>query len=314
MKKHNESVGVSVIIPSYNCEAYIRQTINSILDQTYRNIEILVIDDGSTDGTPDIVEKFGDKVRLIRQKNAGVCAARNLGFRESRGKFVCFMDHDDYWFPEKISSQVFQMQENPVAGVVFNNFKLWHARNGAFPDPSDLTSHIDPRKKENALCGWVYHAFLMDCQMLTSTAMFRREVLDINGVFDESLPYGEDWDLWLRIAQNTQFIKLSRSMTLYRQHVKQGNRLVRPVDYRTLILERAVKKWGYASRDGRRIPQDVFEKRLAAYHADFGLHHLREGHFRMATRSLMKAWGLRPAKIKYPAYLAAGVLGWKPAW
>ena len=90
---------VSVIIPSYNCEAYIAETIGSVLDQTFRDLELIVVDDGSTDGTREIVASYGAPVRLLTQKNAGVCAARNYGIREALGQYICLMDHDDYWFP-----------------------------------------------------------------------------------------------------------------------------------------------------------------------------------------------------------------------
>src|SRR5690242_9974943 len=94
---------VSVIIPSYNCELYIAETLESILDQTFKDTEIIVVDDGSTDKTQQIVTSYGMPVRLVTQTNAGVCAARNRGIQEAAGQYVCLMDHDDYWLPDKLA-------------------------------------------------------------------------------------------------------------------------------------------------------------------------------------------------------------------
>jgi glycosyltransferase involved in cell wall biosynthesis len=313
--QHQHPPIVSVIIPSYNCEAYIEETVRSVLNQTYKRVEIIVVDDGSTDRTCDLVKKLrSPQVRLLKQKNAGVCAARNAGFMAAHGDFICFLDHDDYWYPEKLSAQVLAMKNRPWVGVVYSNFTLWHRKNGVFPPPSELASKMDPREVDEDGSGHIYDRFLLDCYMLTSTAMFRRQVLLDCGLFDESLPYSEDWDLWLRISRKHTFLKLKRAMTLYRQHPNQGNRKVRPVDYRTNLLIKAVKKWGLCNAAGVCLSRKRFYSRLAAYHADYGLHHLREGHIVAATKALWKAWKTYPWRIKYPAYVVAGMAGWRPKW
>ena len=306
---------VSVIIPTYNCADYIRQTVDGVLAQTHPSVELIVIDDGSTDGTPALVAAYGDRVKLVQQANAGVCAARNHGLRIARGEFVCLLDHDDYWYPDKLATQVAAMQAQPQAGVVFSNFLLWQRprEDAPFPDPSTidratLGSGIDPE-----FSGWIYHQFLLDCWMLTSSAMFRAVVFADCGVFDESLPYSEDWELWLRIARRYQFIKLREPTTLYRQHRQQGNRVVRPIDYRTELLQRSAERWGLASADGRQVPERTFRQQLARYHIEFGLGHLAGGDRRIGLRSMAKALRACPWRIKPAAYMLAASLGWKPA-
>ena len=304
---------VSVIIPAYNCEAYIQDTIDSILDQTCRDLELIVIDDGSTDRTRNIVENYGAPVRLVRQENAGVCVARNRGIREAKGKYICLMDHDDFWFPDKLATQVRMLEGSPETGVVFSEFSLWHPdQNGEFPKPLSLMPPSDSDRIDPEYSGWIYHQFLLDCWMLTSTAMFRAEVFEKCGVFDEALPYSEDWELWLRISREYPFLKLSRSTTLYRQHPGQGNRRVRPVDYRTVLLTKAERRWGLASRDGRAVTRQQFSKQLARYHASYGLHQLQSGHFLKAITAFGKAWITNPSQLKYPAYGVAALLGWRP--
>lgn len=307
---------VSIIIPTYNCALYIAETITSVLNQSFKDIELIVVDDGSTDATRDIVASFGQPVRLVTQANAGVCVARNRGISEAAGKYICLMDHDDYWFPHKLARQVSILEQQPETGVVYSSFILWHRdeSTGQFPSPDsfDLNTYLDDTVPE--FSGWIYHQFLIDCWMLTSTAMFRAEIFDQCGLFDESLPYSEDWDLWLRISRSYPFVQLRRPTTLYRQHAQQGNRLARDIDYRTRLLQDAVKKWGLCSQDGRCVTRHAFNKQLATYHSSFALGHLRAGNRKLAITALLKSWTTYPINIKPLAYLSAAFMGWKPGW
>lgn len=306
---------VSVIIPTFNSSQFISETINSVLRQDFNNFEIIVIDDGSNDGTPDIVVQYHSLVRLISQSNAGVCKARNRGISEAKGRFICLMDHDDFWFPSKLARQMQAFQEKPEAGVVYSAFIWWQpTSDSAYPDPASYELTNYPNDIDVDFSGWIYHQFLRDCWMLTSTAMFRAEVFAKCGAFDESLPYSEDWDLWLRISRQYPFIKLRRPTTLYRQHPQQGNRLIREIDYRTALLIESAKQWGLCSRDGRCLSQSEFNRIIANYHAAYALGHLKVGNKKIAMRSLLKAWSSDPLHVKYLAYILAGLAGWKPSW
>jgi glycosyltransferase involved in cell wall biosynthesis len=304
---------VSVVIPTHNCETYIGETISSVLAQTYRPIEVIVVDDGSTDRTRDIVDSFGGAVRLLRQTNQRVCVARNRGFESSHGDLVCFLDHDDYWYPWKLERQVETFRTHPQAGVVFTAFKPWHPVDGVYPTPASLESaeaeslEIDPDYS-----GWVYHQFLLDCWALTSATMIRRDVFAGSGGFDPSLPYSEDWDLWLRLSQSCEFVMLKCASTLYRQHPDQGNLKLRDTDYRTALLERASRQWGLASRDGRRQEPGEFHRQLAEYHFQFALHQLQNNNTRTARASLLRAWRHHPGRLKCAVVIAASALGWRP--
>lgn len=329
---------VSVIIPSYNCEAYIAETIDCVLAQDYPAIELLIVDDGSTDKTQDIINTYGQQVRLITQKNTGVCVARNRGIKEAKGQYICLMDHDDYWYPDKISRQVRAFEEQPETGVVYSDFIMWHSDStGFFPSPNSYNRsdrnlwHLYADNKipyhdsknngtiadnwiDHDLSGWIYHLLLLDCWVLTSTAMFRSEVFQTCGDFDETLPYSEDWDLWLRISRKYIFLKINNCTTLYRQHIQQGNRKVRSIDYRTVLLKNSVRKWGLCSNDKRCLSKSQFYKQLAEYHASFGFHHLISGNRIIGVLALFKAWSTFPLKLKYFAYVLVGLIGWKPSW
>jgi glycosyltransferase involved in cell wall biosynthesis len=304
---------VSVIIPTYNCELYIIETIDSVLSQTYNNIELIVVNDGSTDRTHELVAAYGSSVRLISQTNSGVCVARNRGIREAQGQYLCLIDHDDYWFPDKLEQQTLAIKTHPECGVIFSNFIPWHPDTaGRFCSPLSFDLSSYPEGINPDYSGWIYHQFLLDCWMLTSTALFRREVFDQCGFFDDSLPYSEDWDLWLRISREYQFLKLNSPTTLYRQHPQQGNRLVRNVDYRTQLLKKTVAKWGYCSRDGRCISSKTFSKKIADFHGDYALHHLRAGNLITSIKSLITAWLTNPLKIKFLIYIILVLVGWRP--
>lgn len=309
------SPAISIIIPTYNCESYIAETINSVLNQTFSDFELIVIDDGSTDHTRQIASSYGENVRLITQANAGVCKARNRGIREAAGRYLCLMDHDDYWFPDKLALQMDTMERHPEAGLVYSTFNWWFPdANGAFPPAEAYIEDPCPEGIDEDFSGWIYHLLLLDCWVLTSSALIRAEVFGRCGMFDESLPYSEDWDLWLRIAREYPFIKLKKSLTLYRQHAYQGNLVTRVIDYRTDLLTTAAEKWGLCSPDGRCITKQQFRRTISRYHRDFGIRHLLSGNLRIANRSFIKSWLTSPVSLKSLAYIPAGLLGWRPKW
>jgi GT2 family glycosyltransferase len=225
------------------------------------------------------------------------------------------MDHDDYWFPDKLELQMEAMSRHPDAGVVYSTFSWWFAdTDGTFPRPEVYIEEPCPQGIDEDFSGWIYHLLLRDCWVLTSAALIRAEVFKRCGMFDESLPYSEDWDLWLRISRIYPFIKLKKSLTLYRQHVQQGNRVAREIDYRTELLTRAATKWGLCSPDGRCIAGPEFRRIISRYHRDFGIRHLSCGNLRIANRSFIKSWLTSPANLKSLAYIPAGFLGWRPKW
>ena len=305
---------VSVVIPSYNCAAYIAQTLGSVLAQPVAGLEVLLVDDGSTDRTVAIAQGLNDpRLRVIVLANGGVCKARNRGIAEARGRYICLLDHDDWWFPHKLPRQLAEMDRHPEVGVVFSSFLRWFptAANGTFPAPETLDVSATPDDIDPDFSGWIHHQFLLDCWMLTSTSMFRRQVFERCGTFDESLPYSEDWDLWLRVAREFQFVQLRRPTTLYRMHASQGSGLHRPIDYRTRLLERTAAVHGLASRDGRAITRQQFRHQIARYHADFARGELGARRLGSALSAYGQAWLNHPLRWKYPAYMLAVLGGWR---
>lgn len=309
---------VSVVIPTYNCALYIRETIESMLAQRgVPGMEVIVVNDGSTDETAAIARSFGSAVRVLDQSKRGVSSARNHGIRAARGEFIALVDHDDYWFPDKLAHQVAAFEARPEVDVVFTEFRRWYAQGpqSGFADPSVFADEAMLPGTDPEFSGWIYHRMLLDSCVLTSTALVRAQALAVAGGFDESLPFSEDWDLWMRVSRTSQFLKLREVSTLYRQHSGQGSRVIRDIDYRTQLLQRAVKRWGLASPDGRCVERSHFRRQLARYCASFGLGHLSnaQGASRMvAAKSFCKALAIDPSYWRSLAYLALTPWGWTP--
>jgi glycosyltransferase involved in cell wall biosynthesis len=186
---------ISVIIPTYNRATFLEETIHSVLDQDYfvlkgaGSFEFLVIDDGSTDNTKDIVRSFGNKMKYHFQEHKGVSAARNLGLDLAQGDYIAFLDSDDLWKKEKISIQMSYMNAFPKTMVCYTE-EIW-MRHGVF---------VNPKKKHRKYSGWIFDRVLSLCLISLSSALFRSEVFAEIGKFDEELLACEDYDFGIRLA------------------------------------------------------------------------------------------------------------------
>lgn len=194
---------VSVIIPAYNAEQFLGQAIQSVLEQTFLPHEIIVIDDGSTDRTREVMKAFGSNIRGLYQQNAGPSAARNAGIRVAQGNLICFLDADDLWTSDKIKEQINFMEKNPDIGLLCSDHEEF--------DGSGVVLPSFVKKKEEFFGPTIIgnnpirNAFvkLLSLNFIsTPTVMVRKECLEASGLFDESLWSVEDRDLWLRIAAN----------------------------------------------------------------------------------------------------------------
>ncbi|MBC2715380.1 MAG: glycosyltransferase [Desulfobacteraceae bacterium] len=189
MPKNLNTPLVSVIIPTYNRAWALKKAIDSVLEQDYKNFELIVVDDGSTDDTEALIKAYEKSVKFIQQPNLGVSAARNKGIAVSSGALVAFLDSDDYWYPEKLSAQVEFFNANPDA-LICQTEEIW-IRNG---------KKVNPKKKHQKLSGMIFIPSLALCLISPSAVMMRKNLFAKIDAFDESLPACEDYDLWLRIT------------------------------------------------------------------------------------------------------------------
>ena len=186
---------ISVVIPARNAAPFLHEALASVRAQGLRDVEVVVVDDGSTDGTADAARAFGG-VRVIRQEAAGSGRARNAGLRATSGDLIAFLDADDLWTPDKSAAQIALLASDAALGIVFSDMVDFEA------ERQSPTTYFEKRGFDGRCAP--SSIFLYD-MVSTPTVILRRAVLDEVGMFDESLPIGQDTDLWFRIALRHRF-------------------------------------------------------------------------------------------------------------
>ena len=198
---------ISVIITSYNRMNYLVESLPSVLNQTFKDIEVIVVDDGSMDGTKAYVEfiKSRDKrVRYVREPGVGVSGARNRGIVESKGEYICFLDSDDLWLPKKLE---IQFRETVSKGYYISyTDEIW-IRKGRY---------VNPGKKHQKFGGWIFEKCVPLCIISPSSVMIKREVFSRVGLFDETFYVCEDYDLWLRICSRYPVLFINKKLIVKR--------------------------------------------------------------------------------------------------
>lgn len=206
---------VSVVIATYNMANYLPLAVRSALAQTYGNIEVLIIDDGSTDGTAEAVAPFlaDPRVRYRKQGNGGQALAKNRGIRDSSGEYVAFLDADDLWTPDKLEAQMPLFAASPAVGVVYSAFAYIDEKGDRLP--------VVPGKLHR---GRVSAPLLIFNFVGFGTAVVKRECFERFGVFNENLRMGIDYDLWLRFSTQYEFDYVDRQLLYYREWPGQMSR------------------------------------------------------------------------------------------
>lgn len=239
---------VTVVIPAYNAERHVEAAIESVLAQTARDIEIIVVDDGSMDGTAKVVQRYGPSVRNLRQENSGVAVARNRGISESRAKYVAFLDADDTWRPDKLEKQVEALRRRP-------EYRACHTAYALVDDQlRPLGIGRSPRRsiilEDLILRGNVVGSI---CSVLCA-----RELFDAVGGFDPALSQCADWDMWIRLGNLTDFLYLDEPLVTYRQHASNMSRNARLYEEDSIyLLDKAFRSSA--------LPEAVHRRKHQAY-------------------------------------------------
>jgi len=198
---------ISVIIPVYNGEKTIKQTVESVLNQTFKDFELLIINDGSQDATLEIIQAINDeRIQVFSYQNSGVSASRNRALTKAKGEFISFIDADDLWTPNKLELQFKALQDNPQAAVAYS-WSDWIDESGQFLRSG---GHI-------TVNGKAYEKLLLrDFIESGSNPLIRKQALDEVGCFEQSVTPAEDWDMWLRLAARYEFVTVEVPQILYR--------------------------------------------------------------------------------------------------
>lgn len=275
---------VSVVVPAYNAERTIGATLESVLRQTHREIDIIVVDDGSIDGTARAVAAFGDTARLLRQSNAGHAAARNAGVSVARGEFVAFLDADDVWLPDKLERQVAYLQAHPEAGAVQCGARL----------VDDALRTLEVRRCTTRGDSLLDALQFKNLPSFASALLIRRSCFDRIGGFDASLVILDDWDLAIRAARYCRLASIADPLVLYRKHSGSQSSVVDlHIEPGFRVLDRL-----FAEPD---LPPKLRQQRRLAYGAFFRM--LAGGHFRARRIGPFLHWGVR-AVVADPTQIA----------
>ena len=299
---------VSVIIPAFNCGRFAAEAVESALAQDYKPMQVIVINDGSTDDTLAVLETFGAAIHLIDQKNGGPPAARNSGLRVARGAYIAFLDADDVWLPGKISAQVAYLEGHPKIGIVYTDWHVWQPEiDGSFRRPlignpisGDLT--LDATRS-----GCLYNRLLLDCELLTTTVMLRASLAREIGEFDPTLLIGEDYDYWIRASRITEIHKLAAVGALYRIQPNAAAGKLRRPNFEFDVISKAIGRWGLVGPDGSVTDSDAIKDRLEKLDFQHGYAHFHRGDPRLALATFRRLLRRHPANPKLWMYLALSV-------
>ncbi len=287
--KKKMSDKVSVIIPTYNRENFIKKALDSVLRQTFQNFEIIVLDDGSTDNTKTIVEGYSEKVRYFYQDNRGIAGARNEAIRKSCGGFIAFLDSDDYWMPEKLERQMELFRKHTEYGMVASCCSSVRL-DGSFR-----------KKNRHGKSGWVLKDLFEKNFIRTSSAVIKRECLNRAGLFDEEFEECEEYDLWLRIAALYPVGFINEPLAVYVDNPdgvstdSLAGRL-----FRLRVLEKDYLK--------KKIPEKMYSRRIADTCHYIGRHYIKRGRRAEGITYLKRAQMLEPLYVKNLFYLGLSLL------
>jgi len=224
-----DSPKVSVIVPTYNRADRLERALNSIVSQTCQDFELIVVDDGSTDKTSQLMKSFPKAQYFYIKKNSGVSKARNVGLAFAKGELICFLDSDDLWKEKKIQIQSLWLENNKDSQICYTD-EIW-VRNGV---------RVNPMNRHRKYSGDIFRHCLGLCIVSPSSVMIRAKLFDEIGNFDESLPACEDYDLWLRIASKYAFHFIEEPLIIkYGGHSDQLSRKYWGMDrFRVVALKK----------------------------------------------------------------------------
>jgi glycosyltransferase involved in cell wall biosynthesis len=284
LKKHLLMADVSVVIATHNRAAQVKVAIDSVLAQTERALEVIVVDDGSVDNTRDVLLSYGDRIRPFFQSASGASAARNRAMREARGTWLGFLDDDDVWLPEKLQQQIAVARQDPRIALIYcsdhavdDNLRILHTR------------HAQPTNK-----GDVFELLLLKNFIFTSCVIARRDAVAQAGYMDPAFRFAQDWDLWLKLAAKFHVGYAEEPLVLYRhsnsgcltRDMKAAERLAEM----QAIVEQALHL--------RRVPPDIERRARCELEWQWATTWLLEGQHMRALPHSLRAIRLRPAAME----------------
>lgn len=292
-------VTVSIIIPCYNASATVRETLDSVMSQTFRDFEIIAVDDGSNDDTGAILATYashiGGRFHLLRQQHSGPYVSRNAAIANACGRYIAFLDSDDIWRNTKLEQQIRFMEERPWLGL-------------SYTEAIKIDSHgqpIQPILASPAYRGYCFRELLVCNRIVTSSVIVRRAVFDRTGTFDEEFFARGDWEMWTRIAAEFELDYVPESLTLHRTH---STNMSQDIDKMRLLHFRIIEK---NAQQYAHMGTDVKDLIREAYHAaylGYGVQYYYKGQMDRARRDLLQAIRINPRHAEDYVYLLKSLL------
>ncbi len=276
---------VSVVIPTYNRKKIISRAIESVLNQTYKNYEIIIVDDGSSDGTAEYIkELYNNKINLIPQKNQGASSARNTGVAHAKGKYIAFLDSDDEWVQSKLEIQMAFLDKNPEVTLLCG--RTYRADN-----INKVNSYLTERIIGDLFTTLYTHSFVS-----TPTVIVKRDILDQVGGFDLNYKSAEDFDLWLKITKNFKCAFLPDLVAIVNRG--EDNLSTDKITLHKHAIEILAKYY-----DKNRIPLGTYKKAISNSLIALGRSYLKTGQVFLARKSFIKSFKIYPVRLRSLRYL-----------
>ena len=252
MSKNENKYKISVVIPTLNRINTLQRALNSVINQTYKPAEIIVVDNGSSDGTLKFLREQYPKITILTEKKIGVSSARNKGIKKSINQWIALLDSDDAWHPRKLEIQTSMLDSALKEYNLIHTDEVWFRNN----------KHINQMKKHKKQGGYIFERCLSLCCISPSSVLFKKNILDKVGLFDESLPVCEDYDMWLKICSSEEVLFAQDKLTYkYGGHKDQLSKSYWGMDrFRIKSIENIIKNFDLTYNQKKQAKKELIKK------------------------------------------------------
>ena len=252
MSKNENKYKISVVIPTLNRINTLQRALDSVINQTYKPAEIIVVDNGSSDGTLKFLREQYPKITILTENKIGVSSARNKGIKKSNNQWIALLDSDDAWHPRKLEIQTSMLDSALKEYNLIHTDEVWFRNN----------KHINQMKKHKKQGGYIFERCLSLCCISPSSVLFKKNILDKVGLFDESLPVCEDYDMWLKICSSEEVLFAQDKLTYkYGGHKDQLSKSYWGMDrFRIKSIENIIKNFDLTYKQKKQAKKELIKK------------------------------------------------------
>lgn len=280
---------VNIVIPAFNAQDFIAETVRSALAQTMGDLQVTVINDGSSDATAERAACDDPRLKVISQENRGMSKSRNRGMGEVDSEFVALLDADDLWHPEKLRLQLEALRQRADHDFCYTAFDVWHGE----PRPAYFA---EPRagQVDESLSGWIYPHLILDNYALPSSVVWRRSAWERLGGFLTDDQKTDDWEYLVRASTQHRFVRLAESFVLYRQHAVSLSRRIPPVNSHELMRSRLLQRFGMSMPPGHDVDARALQMFQHRGWCNFADSHVAKGDLGVGLKAFARLLATSP--------------------